>query len=195
MGNDRGQTQRRRIDVPITARQPQRQRQQAGNATNQAWVDAAIVIVSTLLTTVLLLAISGQLRDTTAAGLIAQSSAPALERITAPTPQASLPLLANAGPAPGAERSRPSASPTPADATPAAADAPDDTEIQAAVDKKLQADPKLSLLGITTTVSEGKVMLVGTAPSDEMKAQVEKLVRGIKGVKQVDNQIVVITNA
>jgi hypothetical protein len=152
------------------------------------------VIVSTLLTTVLLLAISGQIRDTTAADLIAQSPAPLPDRLTTQaTPQPS--LSAHAAPTPSAQPSRATATPAQEEATPATVGASDDTAIQAAIDKKLQDDSSLSALGITATVSNGKVILVGTAPSDEMKVQVEKLVRAIKGVKQIDNQIVVISNA
>ena len=203
MGYNNVPSNRRRIDVPVASRQPsgkgrprERQYRQGGNETNRAWIDAGVVIASTLMTTVFLLAISGQIRDTTAADLIAQSPAPLPEKLaTQATPQPSLSLSANHEPTPGAQPSRATATPAQEEATPATMGAPDDTEIQAAVDKKLQGDPRLSLLGITATVSDGKVMLVGTAPSDEMKDQVEKLVRGIKGVKHVDNQIVVISNA
>jgi osmotically-inducible protein OsmY len=67
----------------------------------------------------------------------------------------------------------------------------DDSTIQAAIDKKLAEDTTLSTLGITATVINGKVTLIGTVKSDSLKTQVERLVRGIKGVKQVDNQIIV----
>ena len=201
MGYNNVPSKKRRIDVPVASREPsgrgrprERQYRPSGNETNRAWIDAGIVIASTLLTTVLLLAISGQLRDTTAADLIAQSPAPLPETITAQaTPQPS--VSAHAAPTPSAQPSRATTTPAQEEAMPATVGAPDDTEIQAAVDKKLQDDPRLSPLGITAAVSDGKVMLVGTAPSDEMKDQVEKLVRGIKGVKHIDNQIVVVSNA
>ena len=199
MGYNNMPSKRRRIDVPMASRQPsgrggprERQYRQSGNETNRAWIDAGILIASTLMTTVLLLAISGQIRDTTAADLIAQSPTPLPEKITAQaTPQPSVSV--HAASTPSAQPSRATGTPAQEEATPTMVGAPDDTEIQAAVDKKLQGDPRLSLLGITATVSEGKVLLVGTAPSDEMKDQVERLVRGIKGVKHVDNQIVVIS--
>jgi hypothetical protein len=198
MGYEKQSQKRRRIDVPLAGqpgrRPARRQVQQDGSATRQAWIDAGIVIVSTVLTTVLLLAISGQIRDTTGAGLLAQSTAPLPEKTAVrPSPQSS-PVFSHGDASPAAQPSRALATPTPEEPAPVAAGATDDTAIQAAVDKKLQDEPRLSALGITATVTEGKVMLVGTAPSDEMKAQVEKLVRAIKGVKQVDNQIVVISN-
>jgi len=68
-----------------------------------------------------------------------------------------------------------------------------DTTIQAAIDKKLADDPTLSSLAITATVMDGKVTLLGTVKSEALKAQVEKTLRTIKGVKQIDNQITVIS--
>jgi osmotically-inducible protein OsmY len=37
-------------------------------------------------------------------------------------------------------------------------------------------------------------MLMGSVKSDQLKSQVEKLVRSIKGVKNIDNKIVVISS-
>jgi len=65
----------------------------------------------------------------------------------------------------------------------------DDSAIQTAVDKKLSNDPTLSTLGITATVINGKVTLMGVVKSEALKAQVERAVRNIKGVASVDNQI------
>ncbi len=67
-----------------------------------------------------------------------------------------------------------------------------DSTIQAAVDKKLSDDPDLSTLGITASVVNGKVMLIGTVKTEALKAQIEKTVKQVKGVKAVDNQISVI---
>lgn len=69
-----------------------------------------------------------------------------------------------------------------------------DSTIQAAVDKKLSDDPELSQLGITASVVNGKVMLIGTVKSEALKAQIEKIVKQVKGVKAVDNQISVIAD-
>jgi len=67
-----------------------------------------------------------------------------------------------------------------------------DSTIQAAVDKKLSDDPAISPLGITASVLNGKVMLLGTVKTEATKAQIEKMVKQVKGVKEVDNQISVI---
>ncbi len=58
----------------------------------------------------------------------------------------------------------------------------DDATIQAAVDKTLSDDPRLS----------GKVTLMGTVHSQALKTQVERAVKNVKGVKSVDNQISVM---
>jgi len=67
-----------------------------------------------------------------------------------------------------------------------------DSTVQAAVDKKLSDDPEISTLGITASVLNGKVMLVGTVKTAELKTRIERMVKQIKGVKDVDNQITVL---
>jgi hypothetical protein len=67
-----------------------------------------------------------------------------------------------------------------------------DSTIQAAVDKKLADDSEISALGITATVLDGKVMLIGTVKTAELKTRIERMVKQIRGVKAVDNQISVI---
>jgi hypothetical protein len=67
-----------------------------------------------------------------------------------------------------------------------------DSTIQGAVDKKIADDPEISTLGITASVLDGKVMLIGTVKTEELKTRIERMVKAIKGVKSVDNQISVI---
>ena len=67
-----------------------------------------------------------------------------------------------------------------------------DSTIQAAIDKRLMDDAEFSTLGITASVINGKVMLIGTVKTEALKAQIERAVKQIKGVKEVDNQISVI---
>ena len=66
-----------------------------------------------------------------------------------------------------------------------------DSNIQLAIDKRLTEDPAFSSLGITASVINQKVMLVGTVKTEAVKADVERMVKQIKGVKEVDNQIIV----
>jgi hypothetical protein len=67
----------------------------------------------------------------------------------------------------------------------------DDTTIQSAIDKKMAEDATLSTVGVSITVSDGKVTLIGTVDSQALKNQVERLVKTVKGVRTVDNQIIV----
>ncbi len=67
----------------------------------------------------------------------------------------------------------------------------DDGAVQTAIDKKLSDDPTFSTLGITATVLNGRVTLMGVVKSDALKAQIERAVRNVKGVKSIDNQITV----
>jgi len=67
-----------------------------------------------------------------------------------------------------------------------------DGAVQMAVDKAIGDNPTLSALGITATVYDGKVTLTGTVKSESLKSQVDKAIRTVRGVKQVDNQIVVM---
>jgi cytoskeletal protein RodZ len=68
---------------------------------------------------------------------------------------------------------------------------PDDMAIQTNIDDKLSKDRTFSTLGITATVINGKVTLLGTVETPELKRQAESLVRNVKGVQRVDNQITV----
>ena len=67
----------------------------------------------------------------------------------------------------------------------------DDSAIQAEVDKRILDDPNLSTLGVTVSVLGGKATLMGTVKSEAIKAQFERLVRAVRGVKDIDNQIIV----
>ncbi|HEX8747043.1 MAG TPA: BON domain-containing protein, partial [Pyrinomonadaceae bacterium] len=66
----------------------------------------------------------------------------------------------------------------------------DDGTIQSNIEKKFADDPKVAALGITISVIDGKVTLVGSVESAEMKDRVERLAK-VKGVKSVDNQIII----
>jgi len=69
-----------------------------------------------------------------------------------------------------------------------------DSTIQSAVEKRLADDPEFSTLGITVSVLNGKAMIIGTVKTEALKGQIERAVKQIKGVKEVDNQITVIAD-
>jgi osmotically-inducible protein OsmY len=67
----------------------------------------------------------------------------------------------------------------------------DDASIQAHIDTALAADPMLSKLDVSTLVENGKVTIVGSVGSAELKQRAERIIRSIKGVTNVENQLVV----
>ncbi len=95
----------------------------------------------------------------------------------APATQAA-PVIINGAPAPATSGG-----------TTTTSSGPDDGSIQAAIDQKLTNDPTLSTLGVTATVLNGKVTLMGMVKTEALKSQAERAVRNVKGVKAVDNQI------
>src|SRR3981081_2192206 len=68
---------------------------------------------------------------------------------------------------------------------------PHDPGIQFQSDRTLTADPVLSKLDVSTLVEGGKVTIVGSVRSADLKQRVEKALRSVKGVISVDNQLVV----
>ncbi len=68
---------------------------------------------------------------------------------------------------------------------------PDDAGIQAQIERTLAADPTLSKLDVSTLVDGGKVTIVGSVRSADLKSRVEKALRSVKGVVSVDNQLVI----
>ncbi len=80
-------------------------------------------------------------------------------------------------------------SPTPAGETAGAAGY--DAGIQSQIERTLAADPMLSKLDVSTLVEGGKVTVVGSVRSADLKMRVEKAVGSVKGVVSVDNQLVV----
>lgn len=68
---------------------------------------------------------------------------------------------------------------------------PDDSTIQSEIDKRILDDPNLATLGVTVSVISGKATLIGTVKSETVKSQFERLVRAVKGIKDIDNQIIV----
>ena len=153
-----------------------------------ATVGVIVMVAIALITIVVLFLMNGP-TDTTNANLA--ETQPATQQppviVQQPAPQQQPPVIiqqpAPAGQAPVIIQQAPSSGGT-------APPVSQDGSIQAAIDKKLADDPNLSSLGIIATVLDGKVTITGTVKSEALKAQVERAIRSISGVKQVDNQIV-----
>jgi hypothetical protein len=69
---------------------------------------------------------------------------------------------------------------------------PDDAAIQSEIEKALAADAMLARLDVSTIVEGGRVTMVGSVRSAELKQRLEKVVRSVKGIVNVDNQLVVL---
>jgi BON domain len=111
-------------------------------------------------------------------------------------PQQTVPAGPSISPSP-----KPSAStsPTPQTASspslPSGETAPavvDDATIQSEIDKVLASDPALANLDVSTLVENGKVTIVGSVKSSELKQRVAREIRALKGVNSIDNQLVVV---
>jgi hyperosmotically inducible protein len=65
----------------------------------------------------------------------------------------------------------------------------DDANMQDIATKRLAED--LNMAGVVMTITDARVVLTGTVNSAATKAKAEQIVKAVRGVKSVDNQIVV----
>ena len=146
---------------------------------------AAIVVGVVALAAIIILFALNQQQDTVNENIAAQQPPPTIVQQPAQQP----PIIVQQ-PAPATQPAPVIINGQPAPASGATTNSgTDDSSVQAAVDKRLSDDPRLSALGITATVLNGKVTLMGVVHSESEKNQVERAVKNVKGVKVVDNQI------
>ena len=196
MAYDEEQARRSRVvvETPNERREvvhSQSVRTPEGNGISAGMVGVLVVVAIALITMLVLFWMSNQPTDN--ANMTAQQQPTVIEQ---PAPAQQPPVIIQQ-PAP-ATQPAPIVVTPPAGGSVPATSAPADTAnmdsmIQAAIDKKLTDDPDLSTLGITATVLNGKVMLVGTVKTANLKAKAERIVKQVKGVKDVDNQITVVS--
>ena len=72
-----------------------------------------------------------------------------------------------------------------------ASETPDDATIQTRIESALAADSAVAKLDVSTLVENGRVTIVGSVNSPELKQRVYRIVRGVRGVAGVENQLVV----
>jgi hypothetical protein len=149
-------------------------------------VGIIVVVAIALITVVVLFLMNGQNTDTVNANVAQQ---PAQQPVIVQQPAQQQPPVIIQQPA-AAPAQQPPVIIQQAPATTSTSTGSQDGSIQMAIDKKIADDPELSALGITATVLDGKVTITGSVKSEALKGQVERAIRAIKGVKQVDNQIV-----
>jgi BON domain-containing protein len=177
-------TSRREVTQTESYRNPER------SGISGATIGVIVVVAIALITIVVLFLMNGQQTDTSNANLAAQQTPPPTTIVQQPAQQQ--PPVIIQQPAPAAQQP-PVIINQPATSGGTTPNNSDDGAIQAAVDKKISDDPTLSTLGITATVLDGKVTVTGTVKSEAVKSQIDRMLRTVKGVKQVDNQIVVLS--
>lgn len=157
-----------------------------------ATVGVIVVVAIALITIVVLFLMNGQPTETVNDNLAAQQAAQ--QPVIVQQPAAQQPPVIIQQPAPVAGQPPVIINqPAPSGGTAPPENTSNDGAVQAAIDKKISDDPTLSSLGVTVTVLDGKATLTGTVKSEALKGQVDRAIRAIKGVKQVDNQIVVFS--
>jgi len=155
-----------------------------------ATVGIIVVVAIALITIVVLFLMNGQNTNTTNENLVAQQPPVQQQPVIVQQPAQQLPPVIIQQPAQTAPQQAPVIINQPAPAGGSASNSSNDGAVQMAIDKKIGDDPTFSTMGITATVLDGKVTLTGTVKTEGLKTQVERMLRSIKGVKQVDNQIV-----
>ena len=154
-------------------------------------VGVLVVVAIALITMLVLFWLSSQ--PTTDPNLTAQQPVPTTTVVQQPAPVQQPPVIIQQ-PAPATQPAPIIVTPPAGGSTMPAESVNMDSTIQTAVDKRISDDPELSTLGITASVLNGKVMLVGTVKTEELKTRIERMVKQIKGVKEVDNQITVLAD-
>ncbi len=171
-------TSRREVTQTDAVRRPDR------DGISGATVGVIVVVAIALATVVVLLFMNRQADEDVNANLAAQASQtpPQTTIVQQPAQQPPPVIIQQAPPAPAQAPiviNQPSASGS------------NDSAIQLEIDKRIDNDPTYSKLGLTVTVIDGKATVTGTVKSDSLKSQVEKMIRSVRGVKDVDNQIIV----
>src|SRR5882672_4858728 len=156
-----------------------------------ATVGVIVVVAIALITVVVLFLMNGQNADNANANLAAQQAQQPVV-VQQPAQQQQPPVIIQQ-PAPAANQPPVIINQPAASGGTAPVNSSNDGAVQSAIDKRIGDDPTLSSLGITATVLDGKVTLTGTVKSEALKSQLDRAIRTIKGVKQVDNQIVVMS--
>jgi hypothetical protein len=177
-------TARREVVHSQSVRTPDR------SGISAAMVGVLVVVAIALITVMVLFWMSTQQTPTDNSNMVAQQQQPPTVVQQAPAQQPPV-IIQQPAPAP---QQAPIIIQSPAGGSTDTAPPNIDAAIQMAIDKQLTEDPTFSSLGITATVMNAKVTLLGTVKTDAMKSQIEKMARKIKGVKEVDNQISVIAD-
>lgn len=186
VGLSRQMEQRNRRRVVITTSgehtrrvAPSRRVQKPGP---REWVLALIIVGAAALATSLALFLTSRPYDPMSSTVEPQQSVPQgqLQLQPTPTPTPTQMPTANATASVSPESAATPSQPR------------DDAAIQEDIERTLRSDSALADLDISTIVEGGRVTIVGSVRSPELKQRVAREVRAIKGVAAIDNQLVVI---
>lgn len=114
---------------------------------------------------------------------------PVIIQQTAPPPTTTQPVIITPPP-PSTTTTVPSPT-SPAGVGTSTAKGTDDATLQLNLSKKFDDDPQFSGLDITATIMNGKATLIGSVKTPELKRRAEQIALSVKGVRSVDNQIIV----
>ena len=185
MPKDSGGQSRKRIVVPTSSRRyAQAPRPQPRPGYREGLL-ALSVIGAAALATFLALFLTSRPYDPMNSTVLPQGSVPQGPAMVSVSPSPKPSTSVSPQQKPTSEQS-----PAPADET-APINTPDDAGIQAQIERTLAADPALSRLDVSTLVDHGKVTIVGSVRSADLKSRVERAIGSIKGIASVDNQLVV----
>ena len=148
-------------------------------------VGVIVVLAVALVTLLVLFLMSNQTTDTANENLQAQQTPPQTTIVQQPAAQQPPVIIQQA---PSAPQQPPIIVNQPA-ASGGTTSGSNDSGIQAEVDKIISDDPTFSSLGVTVSVVDGKATIIGVVKSEALRAQLERLVRSVRGVKDIDNQI------
>lgn len=177
-------TSRREVVRTETIRDPGRQ----GISTGAV---AAIVVGAVALVTILFLFLMKNQQDTVNNNTPVTATQPQHQPIIIqqPAQAAQQPIVVQQ---PGTTQPAPVVIQQPSADSAAVANGTDDASIQSNIDRKMSEDTTLASLGISAIVSGGRVTLTGSVNSEAMKSRVERLVNTVKGVRGIENKIVVM---
>ena len=179
MGDSRSNRSRIVVDASPRQRRPPARGYRPPPRNTEVWL-AISLIVAGAVATFFALFLTSRPYDPMSASLAPQQTVPVGPGISpSPKPSATTSPTPQTAPSP----SLPSGETSPA--------VVDDATIQSEIDKTLASDSALANLDVSTLVENGKVTIVGSVKSLELKQRVAREIRALKGVTSIDNQLVV----
>jgi hypothetical protein len=171
-----------------TRRVPDRQ----GYSTGVVATVALAAVAITALVVFLFMNMGSDRTDDTNVNISAATAATPIPTVPTPYPTVATPLPAITQPptviVQPAETAPVVVPPAPTAATP---EGPTDSDIESGINKAMLADPQLGSLGVTVTVANGRATLTGTVESEGLKNRAARVASTVRGVRGVDNKIVV----